>query len=234
MFFKASLLGFIIFLSLNTDAYAQYGSQAASQFCQKNNQQPIQIQVDWQNTPPFIDHSKTRQQLAQLGTPLISVYGKSENHTIGGLTRFQLKIGSGAQMKIEQLDKSSCVSFSSIHVTMETSPVIYVAADIPQGSCLYREVYNHELKHYNVENVLVRDYRVMIHNQLAEFAQARGTIGPFGSQYTQKLQADLTKQIEMILTAIKVRMDQERVQLQGMIDTREEYQRVAAACAGQR
>lgn len=115
-------------------------------------------------------------------------------------------------------------------VTYGFSPMtVYVAREFPPGSCAYKEIHEHELRH-------VRAYQthlLRIEQELADTLKRRFVSdgpwrGPVG-QARARLQQELEER-----WAPYIRREMNKVDAaQALIDTPEEYARVAASCGGE-
>lgn len=115
-------------------------------------------------------------------------------------------------------------------VTYGFSPMtVYVAREFPPGSCAYKEIHEHELRH-------VRAYQahlLRIEQELADTLKRRFVTdgpwrGPVG-QARARLQQELEER-----WAPYIRREMNKVDAaQALIDTPEEYARVAGSCGGE-
>ncbi|HOY02462.1 MAG TPA: hypothetical protein PLV36_13295 [Zoogloea sp.] len=115
-------------------------------------------------------------------------------------------------------------------VTYGFSPMtVYVAREFPPGSCAYKEIHEHELRH-------VRAYQahlLRIEQELADTLKRRFVTdgpwrGPVG-QARARLQQELEER-----WAPYIRREMNKVDAaQALIDTPEEYARVAESCGGE-
>jgi hypothetical protein len=105
---------------------------------------------------------------------------------------------------------------------------VYVAREFPEGSCAYKEIHAHEMRHVEAYQAHIAS----IEKELAETLNARfatGAVwrGPVG-QTTDRLRQELDERwLPYIQRQIK-RVDE----AQARIDTPEEYERVTNACDG--
>lgn len=117
-----------------------------------------------------------------------------------------------------------------LKVTYGFSPMtVYVAREFPPGSCAYKEIHEHELRH-------VRAYQahlLRIEQELADTLKRRFVTdgpwrGPVGQART-RIQQELEER-----WAPYIRRELNKVDAaQALIDTPEEYARVAARCGGE-
>lgn len=121
-------------------------------------------------------------------------------------------------------------SSPQITLTFGFSPVtVYVAKELPEGSCAYKEVHEHEMRHVRTYQSHIASIEKDLTSTLnARFATGVPWRGPAG-QATGQLQRELNERwIPYVQREIK------RAEVaQALIDTPEEYERVAKACGGE-
>ena len=139
--------------------------------------------------------------------------------------RFETRVSS----YVDPSGRWACAS-PQLTVRYGFSPMtVYVAREFPPGSCAYREIHEHEMRH-------VRAYQAhlkAIEKTLADALQARfaGTgpwRGPRG-ETNARLQAELQERWVPFVKREINKVDA----AQALIDTPEEYARVAASCGGE-
>lgn len=110
------------------------------------------------------------------------------------------------------------------------SPVtVYVAKEFPEGSCAYKEVHEHEMRHVRTYQTHITSIEKGLTGTLnARFATGAPWRGPAG-QTTGQLQRELNER----WTPYVLREIRRAEVAQALIDTTEEYERVANACAGE-
>ena len=164
----------------------------------------------------------------------ITVLSTEDHHPgnrVLGLTRGTARVGFEikGKMIIDGSRQWECVS-PEIVVSYGFSPLtVYVAREFPPGSCAYREIYAHELRHVKT----YRDHAIAIERELTEtlvrrFATGSATRAPVG-QTRQRLESELQ---ERWLPYVQREMERVRAS-QALIDTPEEYQRVSRSCQGE-
>jgi hypothetical protein len=106
---------------------------------------------------------------------------------------------------------------------------VYVAREFPEGSCAFKEIYAHELRHVKA----YQEHLASIENELREtltgrFATGEPWRGPLG-QTQSRLQQELDERwLPYIQRAIN-----RAEEAQALIDTPEEYARVTDSCNGE-
>ncbi|HLY90639.1 MAG TPA: hypothetical protein VKQ27_16785 [Acetobacteraceae bacterium] len=108
--------------------------------------------------------------------------------------------------------------------------IIYVSNELPPNSCIFHEVFDHEMVHVHIDHRLLRE---MLNRLQAVLRQALDAAGPIvasseqdGVQRVTRLAQDVVDR-EMHAYAV------ERQQRHGELDTPEEYRRVTASCGSE-
>lgn len=148
-----------------------------------------------------------------------------------GLTR-GMAAASFATQTPSHIDSSGRWQCSSPQITLSYgfSPMtVYVAREFPSGSCAYKEIYEHEMRHVKTYQEHIASLEKALQEALtARFASDTPWRGPVG-QTDSRLQQELNERwLPYIQRQIK-RVEE----AQALIDTKEEYDRVADACEGE-
>lgn len=148
-----------------------------------------------------------------------------------GLTRGNatLRFASNTPAIVDAVGRWECVS-PQIVLTYGFSPLtVYVAREFPPGSCAHKEIHEHEMRHVQAYQKHVAD----IEKNVADTLNARfATGGPWrgaAGQAAARLQDELNERWLPYVQRELRKVDT----AQALIDTPEEYDRVANACDGE-
>lgn len=148
-----------------------------------------------------------------------------------GLTRGNASVSFSMNSPafIDQTGRWECTS-PQITVTYGLSPItVYVAKEFPEGSCAYKEIYEHEMRHVKAYQAHIADIEKLLADALnARFATGSAWRGPVG-QTKARLQQELSERWTTFVQREFNRVEE----AQARIDTPEEYERVANACDGE-
>jgi len=148
-----------------------------------------------------------------------------------GLTRGSafVKFTTNSPSFIDPSGRWECSS-PQITVTYGISPVtIYVAKEFPEGSCAYKEIYEHEMRHLKTYQTHMSSIEKLLSETLnARFATGAPWRSPVG-QTAPKLQRELDERWTPFVQREFKRVEE----AQALIDTAQEYERVANACDGE-
>ena len=110
-----------------------------------------------------------------------------------------------------------------------TPMTVYVAKEFPAGSCAYKEIYEHEMRHVKTYQShlsdIEKDLTATLTTRFATDAPWRGPVG----QTMGKLQRELDERWTPYVQREIKRVDA----AQALIDTAEEYERIASSCNGE-
>lgn len=152
-------------------------------------------------------------------------------HQVLGLTRGTASASLGARSPglVDGRRRWECVS-PQIILRYGFSPMtVYVAREFPPGTCAHKEIHEHEMRHVKTyEDHLAAIEQELLDTLSARFATGAPWRGPVG-EVSARLQRELDQRwrpyIERRIKAVE--------EAQALIDTDEEYARVADACDGE-
>lgn len=176
--------------------------------------------------PIKVDTQYGFRQLTHLGSDI----GRA-GHVIVGLTRGKARARFSVVMS-RHVDRSRRWECSSPHITVTYgfSPmIVYVAKEIPQGTCAYDEVFRHEMLHVNASQEHIAALEQKLRDALAaRFVTGQPWRGPVG-QAPRLLQRELVDLWQPYLEReINLGMEAQKA-----IDSPEEYARVMNSCEGE-
>lgn len=148
-----------------------------------------------------------------------------------GLTRGNATVSFASNTPgiIDPTGRWECTS-PQITLSFGFSPMtVYVAREFPKGSCAYKEIHEHEMRHVEA----YRTHIASIEKELTETLNARfatgtvwrGPVGQTASRLRQELDARWAPYVQRQIKLVD--------EAQAKIDTAEEYERVANACGGE-
>ena len=190
------------------------------------------IHVTLETPEPTINHDKTRDALRDFSVSTKSPYGENNSTHVNGLMRgpVELKTNMTIAWQSDGQHQQNCFWYRTINLTLRLKPTIYVAKEIPEGTCYYNAIIEHEMKHVEVDRGLIRDYQNILYDKVEDFVQQNGTIdhSPVGNE--EIAQKKLMKNMENVVRDIHGHMRDERIDRQAKIDTLQEYNRVSEQC----
>ncbi len=125
----------------------------------------------------------------------------------------------------------SCMWYDEINVTIKVDPTIVIAKEIYHDPCMRNAVIGHELKHVQVDRIIVNKYAKIIGQKLMTELKSRGfTAGPFASEREEEVRAKMGRVVQQIVDHESEKMNLERREMQRNVDTLEEYESVDDQC----
>ena len=182
------------------------------------------VSVKMLETPVSFDLSASYRELTfragEKARPGWQVLGLTQ---ASSLARFALQLPSVAN------DQYECAS-PQITLTLGIQPlIVFVGREFPKGSCAHKEILEHEMRHVKAYQEHMAKVRETFQAALTRrYASATVWRGPAGTLY-ERLATDLNEYWVPAITR-----DFQRVEgPQRLIDTPEEYARIAAACGAE-
>lgn len=175
---------------------------------------------------------------AELGKFSIStVFSKSrkETFTVGGITvsDFSPQFLVTFSGVTDPITGKTCLAAEKVELSLNYNPIVYIASEYRPGTCRYREIMLHEVRHVNTDIITFNEYLPVIQADVQRAAATLRVMGPL-AQYEILPARDKT--VETLKSALGVSVEkvgQILHQRQQAIDTREEYIRTSRACPGE-
>lgn len=171
----------------------------------------MQVKAD-NNHNPYGAHAKTVTQGFMMGdirmVPTVKISGFENSRT-------------GA----------TCLWYDEIKIDVEINPSIHIGKEIYNDPCLRQSVLDHEHKHVIVDRKVVNQFSKNIGYRLKRELQQEGSSIGFFPRSQKSAMIDRMQQ--MVQTSAREefeKLNTIRRDAQSKIDTREEYERVAAQC----
>ncbi len=178
-----------------------------------------------------IDNTRSIKELGEFQISSVSPFGNKQTQ-VHGLMQGPVDITSEVSIswRINETTDQACFWYDRIDVTLTLEPVVYIEKNTKPGTCRYRAVYNHELKHVNTDRQIVNEYSAVFKKHIQDFVQQRPIYGPFPTNTTQDIQQHMGDALRYSFENLKSQMEADRLSRQLAIDTIDEYRRVASEC----
>jgi hypothetical protein len=167
------------------------------------------------------------KELTHLGSAL----GPRPGKLVMGLTRGNavVKFSSATPTRTERTGQWECAS-PQLTLTVGFRPMtVYVGKEFPAGSCAYNEIHQHELRHVKTYQSHLAKIKQDLGDTLNQrFATGGAWRGPLGQTHA-RLQRELDERWLPYVQRELRRVDAD----QELIDTPEEYERIANSCNGE-
>ena len=174
----------------------------------------------------------SQRNLNNFEVDTINPYGNSIHTDVGGL----MKGGIGMEQVMRfntvtnNMYQKSCIFYDSINVQLKIEPSIYIASEYPPGSCKHNAIKEHELKHINMDRMIVNKYAQIVGQAIKAEIDGRSIYGPIAVSQEESIREMMRSRMEMILRKVNDQMETERRTRQQAIDNLNEYERVNNLC----
>jgi hypothetical protein len=126
---------------------------------------------------------------------------------------------------------AACLWYKEINIGFEVNPNIYIAKEVYRDLCMRRAVSDHEMKHVNTDKRVINKFAQHIGRMLYDELKARGFVaGPIALEDVEAVSDRMKNTVLQLVEREQKRFEIERMDMQALVDTKEEYERVAAQC----
>jgi len=230
---KVGLVGFLVLGLLVVDGVRP----ALAQACGPYKEPHIVAMPLFMN--PVFDHSLRTDELRALkngGGTIKPMARRSDGMvtTVSGLTSISAQTATSAQTQyLVYSDGTVCAQVVEVDLTLQTDEMtVYIASEIPRGTCTYKAVVEHELKHVEIARNYLNHVLPVAEAHIREFLRRVGVVRTTADrkeettrQINKAIEAYMAPLNENIITALKNMEDE--------LDTREEYSRLQELCPGE-
>lgn len=148
-----------------------------------------------------------------------------------GLTVSSLGMNSSFEVKTEGRGRNLCSQISRLALEIGfKDTVVYIANELPVGSCGYETVLEHEFRHVATDQRVLAAYlpqlSILIGNALRQ-------IGPLPTNAPDEAEAQLKQLVNDYLNRLSANLASIREREQQYVDTPEEYRRISLSCSGE-
>jgi len=182
--------------------------------------------------PIKMDYTKTAKELIALSDPEMMNNG---DLIPAGLTKFGLKLDGQGEIIFHTVTGENgggtCAQISRYEFSMRLEdPIVYVASEIPYGSCAYEEVMAHENRHLAAAYTMLDEVLPVTEGYIRDFLEHQGIVR---GRTREEVNRILQDGIDEYLKGLNQSIIGVSKKLQLEIDSEEEYARLAEACDGE-
>lgn len=128
-------------------------------------------------------------------------------------------------------NRTVCASVERLQVTFGfESRRVFVARELPAGTCIYNEVQSHEMKHIRADEELLHQFLPRVGERLRTELRR---VSPVRAASGQEAMGFIRSRLDQTLRTLLDEFSRERDRVQSHIDTVDEYRRVSASCNGE-
>ena len=199
------------------------GEAAAATGCPAPSHPP-KVTVTQMLPAPLEDHTTSYHDL----TKEMSWKKMKPEEDAMGVSSSNLGYEVQSQLKLVTHGGQTCVYLTSLDVQFGyTRRLVQIAAEVPERSCMYNEIKEHEYKHVAVDNGIVRDNFTTVTAKIQSFA---ATYKPMETSDSEAAKKALAQALKAELKPVLRHLDELANAAQEKVDTETEYKRVDNAC----
>lgn len=189
------------------------------------------IVVDSRAVEPAHDYTKPIAELGGISQDSGAAARGRPGKVLGLAT---VRYGNAENAKLvvaPQPDGSLCVAPSEIHITLALDERrVYVARELPEGTCIHAEVLAHEMRHVQTDERLLAEFLPRIEPRVRGELRR---IGTYRVSSQEQAWARLNAVMTPLMQSLMRDFGAERSARQARIDTLLEYRRVSVSCNGE-
>ncbi|WP_143589513.1 hypothetical protein [Thalassospira mesophila] len=187
---------------------------------------PPEITFDFIPKSPQLDRNRSVKWLNR----------KAASHNpawfVTGLTSYAMQ--AKFEMRIEPValgDGRYCLLPARIHPTVTVSEhLVYIASELPRGSCEYNVVYAHEGQHVAINQHMELDIRDALPKFIEQVTNDFSQMQPLPARIAAPRIQNLLSKYGRDFKSLLAKIDRNRQRDHGKIDTATEYDRLSHAC----
>ena len=193
-------------------------------------QGPPEIEVTSAERPLVTDNSKSIGEITGMAAGAYRPAGAWVHAT--GLTVgvFQFETKYRIRSTVERFSGTGCYWLDAVTVELNFVPKVYIAREYAEGSCRYRAVLAHEMKHVAVDREILAEYLPVVRERLRNASAELGVIGPKSRGGEAEAKRRIGGVIERAVNQVLEKIQAERRRRQQTVDTPREYRAVQARC----
>ena len=197
------------------------------------------VRVNITEKPVRIDHSRSAEALSEMPNDTRVKMGRGPDivqknrwSPVGGLANNQIDASATVSFDSETtfLGGEGCLSVTNLTVQITLTPLVYIASDWPEGSCRYKAMLDHEMKHVDEDRAVLKDFKSLLENSFKTMLHEIATQGPMPTAAMYQAQNTTSVRLNQRLQSEMAVLAQMRDQRQQAIDTPSEYQSISMRC----
>jgi len=148
-----------------------------------------------------------------------------------GLSRATLDTTFSSQVAVRRIGRSFSGQVITMDVTLNlNNRVVYVASELPEGTCSFQETLAHEMRHVAIDDGLGDLFRKRMRRA---FREALPTVTGVTGESPNAVKAVIQARMQVVLAQEMRQLRLERHDRQGLVDSTEEYMRLGSSCGGE-
>ncbi len=196
---------------------------------------PVEINVVPKTKDVRFDFTQTIADIQGNQVDTINPYGFHQSTRTQGFMKGAISIRPSIKLGGEEFRSAQgsgiCLWYEVIQLNIEIDPQIVIAKEVYDDPCTRKAVLDHEMKHVYADREIVNKYASVMGKRVYEALKQRGfTVGPIPASSQKNVTNRMHETVIQVIKKEQRRMELDREDLQGEIDSIEEYNRVSALC----
>ena len=189
------------------------------------------VRVDFQMAPLGRDDTRSTTELTRMPGRAPGPAGAAGGNVLG-LAHAKYGVDWKSRMTFVQTrDGSVCAALKTIDVVFSIAErIVFVASELPRGTCIHGEVLAHEMKHVATDEALLREFGAVLRQRVENIATRQG---PVRARSMEQADHALRRPVQATVNELSRMFTRERDRRQAKVDTIAEYKRVSASCGGE-
>ncbi|MEZ0261154.1 MAG: hypothetical protein ACAH80_09100 [Alphaproteobacteria bacterium] len=194
--------------------------------------QSPKVTAVFNNNLPIENNSLPITELGKFTISTTFSKKRKETFIVGGVTvsdfvpQFLLTFDGST----DPVSGKACLAAKTVELTLNYKPTVYIASQYKPGSCRYKEVLLHEVRHVNTDIITFKEYLPIIQADMERAAATLHVMGPLDKNEVDPAREKAAAVLKEALTASVDKVSAVLHQRQQAIDTRAEYLRSSRAC----
>lgn len=195
-----------------------------------------QVEAHWRSEPVKYDLTQNYAALGAHSIDTKNPYGMHVTTDVGGLMSGKINYKSGIEITGIRYaaNRTTCLWINKVSIDIVIDPTIFIASENPKGTCKFVAIVEHESKHVAIDRRTVQDHLPLIRQAAVNAVAKVGVVGPKPDEDGEKYKEKMSDYVEKAMKAAVDEMYADRAKRQAALDSKEEYERVDAKCAGKK
>lgn len=194
--------------------------------------QPAQIKVTPRTAEVQLVTTKTLGEIQVVETDTINPHSFGGVSYLQGFASGSIGIKPSVKLNYTQDKRGNvCLYYEAINIEISIDPKIHIAKEVFADKCMGKATLEHEMKHVKVDRLIVNKYAGIMGQKVLNGLKERGfTAGPLSPEYVEQAAGRMQKTVFQLLELEYKRLELDRAEAQGAVDSAQEYDRVDALC----
>lgn len=224
-------------LSLKTAGFIVLASTAPAPACPNVNAPQIGVEIAVEKAVVAHDQSIAQMRSTQMDTAVPYQMKQLAHADRGGMIQDDIKIEYSVQTSevpgnTAETINMKCVRYDAVQVRLTLKPTIFIAKDYDENSCWYKETYEHEMSHVDMDRVVMEKYKGRLQDGLAlAFSGPQdGVQGPVKKSGVKDLKKKMGNDLVNMTNSLLSDMVRERMEQQQGVDSVANYAYIMDQC----